>query len=36
MHDSNLYECAEKEMDNIIQLLVLNKNVFDESLFREV
>lgn len=35
MHDSNLYECAEKEMDNIIQLLVLNKNVFDESLFRE-
>ena len=30
-HIDNLYEHAEKDMDNIIQLLILNKTVFDEN-----
>lgn len=34
-HIDNLYEHAEKDMDNIIQLLILNKTVFDENSFRE-
>lgn len=32
---NNLYEYAEKEMDDIIQLLTLNKTTFDEKMFRE-
>lgn len=34
-HKHNLYEHAEKEMDDIIQLLILNKTAFDEKMFRE-
>lgn len=34
-HIDNLYEHAEKDMDNIIQLLILNKTAFDENSFRE-
>lgn len=34
-HIDNLYEHAEKDMDNIIQLLILNKTVFEKIRFEK-